>query len=139
MAGGHPDPGAGLAGVTSRANGNGRPTVALDGASRPEGASGDLEQALRRLELANEALRRENARLARAARGQTGSAAAVRLTRAERLWRTRVEDAEREAERLARLLATPRHQAVERARERLLRSRWLYSVVRRAWAWTAKG
>jgi hypothetical protein len=131
----------------------------------------ELQRALTQLERANDALQRENARLARSVGGQTDSAAAVRLTRAERRWsedveaaerrwsehaeaaerrwsedgaaaerrwRERVEAAELEVERLSRLLATPRHRAVERARETLIRSRFLYPPVRGIWALVAK-
>jgi hypothetical protein len=128
--------GSGAAGV-EHANGNGRPPVASDALTRGETAA-ELERAVTRLELANEALQRENARLARGIGGQAGSAAAVRLTGAERRWSERAEVAELEVERLAKLLATPRHRAVERARERLMRSRFLYPPVRRLSALATK-
>ena len=99
----------------------------------------ELEATVAVLRRANEALERENARLARAAWSQSGSAAAVRITRAERSWLERAELAELEAARLGRLLATPRHLAVEQAREKMMRTRPLYAVVRRLWAWTARG
>lgn len=129
------------------ANGNGRPPVASEIATRGE-TTDELERALARLERANEALQRENARLARVVGGQTGAAAAVHLTRTERRWREHAEDAERrwseraeaaelEVERLVRLFATPRHRAVESARETLMRSGFLYPPVRRIWAWVA--
>lgn len=116
-----------------RGNGNGRVAIAPEGELSGDGRVGELRRAVTRLELANDALQRENARLARALHGQSGSAAAVRLTRAERRWRDRAEEAELRAERLARLLGTPRHRAVESARDRLMRLPLLYAVVRRVW------
>jgi hypothetical protein len=149
----------GSAVAEEQANGSGPPPPASGVVTRGE-VTDELERALLRLERANEALQRENARLARAAGGQSGSAAAVRLTRAERRWSEQAEAAERhwreraeaaerhwseraqaaelEVERLVRLLATPRHRAVERARERLMRSGSLYTSVRRIWAWVVK-
>lgn len=114
-------------------NGNGRVAIAPENDESGNGPVGELQRAVTRLELANDALQRENARLARAFHGQSDSAAAVRLTQAEWRWRDRAEEAELRAERLARLLGTPRHRAVEGARERLMRLPLLYSVVRRVW------
>lgn len=150
MAGGDLHPNVqviGSAVAVEHANGNGRPLDTSEVAARGE-TTDELRRALNRLERAYEALQRENARLARGAVGQTGSAAAVRLTRAEhrwsehakaaeRRWREQAEAAELDAERLARLLATPRHRAVERARETLMRSPSLYPLVRRSWAGVA--
>lgn len=123
LARGAPSPG----GVNGNGHGAGAPEQ--DGSS--DVPVGELLRAVTRLERANDALQRENTRLARALHGQSGSAAAVRLTHAERRWRERAEEAELRAERLALLLGTPRHRAVERTRERLMRSPFLYSVVRR--------
>jgi hypothetical protein len=123
--------------VVDHTNGNGNGRAAAPSAAPREPAVGEL--AIARLERANVALERENARLAAAAHGQSGAASAVRLTQAERRWRERAEAAERRAEQLSRQLATPRHRAVERARETAMRSRLVYPIVRRAWAWIARG
>lgn len=124
--------------ASTHLNGNGRRSSVRVAAPRATDVE-EFEAGLARLERANVALQRENARLARAAHGRAATPAAVRLTSAERAWRERAETAEREAARLTRLLATPRHRAVESARESLLRSRLLYSFVRRIWAWAPKG
>jgi hypothetical protein len=136
-------------GPGSRLNGRGSSVVQPEGvpgspATAPTPAAGssidgEVGATVALLRRANEALERENARLARAAWSRSGPAAVVHLARAEREWRERAELAEREVARLGRLLATPRHLAVERARERVMRSRLLYRVVRLVWAWTAKG
>ena len=71
------------------------------------------------LERANTALWRENVRLGRGIRG----------------WVDRAEELEAEVDRLRdrlRILDTPRHVAVERARDALMRSRVLYGMLRRA-------
>lgn len=124
--------------VTQSPNGNGSRNDTPNGATA-EPDVGELELVVMRLERANAALQRENARLAGAAHGQTDTAAAVCVARVERHWRERAEAAELEAQHLARLLGTPRHQAVERARESVRRSRLLYPVVQRIWAWVARG
>jgi predicted RNase H-like nuclease (RuvC/YqgF family) len=100
--------------------------------------SADLERANERLERANAELWRENARLAHARLGQSDAAAAAQLLRSERDLRPQLGEAEATIDRLERLLATPRHQAVERARDRVMRSRVLYWLVRRAWALAPK-
>lgn len=99
-----------------------------------ERANAELQRANERLERANADLWRENARLARATLGQSDAAAAAQLLRSERDLRPQLGEAEAKIDRLERLLATPRHQAVERARDRIMRSRVLYWVVRRGWA-----
>ena len=61
----------------------------------------------------------------------------VRLGRGIRGWVDRVEELEAELQRLRHrvlLLDTPRHVAVERARDALIRSRVLYGIARRVWA-----
>lgn len=89
----------------------------------------DLRAAVARLEHANEQLARENNRLAHVALGRAGAPAAVELTRTERHWRERAEEAELEADRLRRLLDTPRHKAVEGLRDRLACSPRLFGLA----------
>jgi 2-polyprenyl-3-methyl-5-hydroxy-6-metoxy-1,4-benzoquinol methylase len=89
------------------------------------------------LERANRELWRENARLAREHLGTSDAAAGAVLLKL----RTRAENAERRAASLeaeladlrhrVRILDTPRHVAVERMRERVMRSKWLYALVSR--------
>ena len=96
------------------------------------------------LEHANKVLWRENARLARAHLGKSDAAAATALFRARREFRIEAERGEElnvaleaELERLRQrvlLLDTPRHRAVERARDAVMRSKLLYAIVRRLWA-----
>ena len=93
----------------------------------------ELQRTNDRLERANGELWRENARLARGTLGQSDAAAAAQLRRSERELGPQLGDAEATIERLERLLATPRHQAVERLREAVMRSGPLYWVVRRLW------
>ena len=93
------------------------------------------------LERANLDLWRENARLARAQLGKSDAAAATTLFRLQRELRMRAERAEErnlalesEVEHLrnrVQLLDTPRHVAVEEARNKVLGSPFLYRVVRR--------
>ena len=96
------------------------------------------------LERANRELWRENARLARGLMGKSDAAAATALLRVQRELRERLEEAESrhracEAEaghlrhRLL-LLNTPRHVAVERARDAVMRSGPIYRIIRRLWA-----
>ena len=92
------------------------------------------------LERANRELWRENARLAREQLGKSDAAAATTLFRMQRELRTRAEGAEArnlslEAEltdlrHRVRLLDTPRHVAVERMRETVMRSKPLYALAR---------
>lgn len=96
-------------------------------------ANAELQRANDRLDAANAELGRENARLARATLGQSDAAAAAQLLRSERELRPQLGDAEARIERLERLLSTPRHQAVERLRDRLMRFALLYGIVRRLW------
>jgi hypothetical protein len=101
------------------------------------------------LERANRQLWRENARLGRALMGKSDAAAATALLRAHRELRERLEDAESrnssyEAELVhlrhrARLLDAPRHAAVERARDGLMRFGPVYRIVRRLWAMVNRG
>jgi SAM-dependent methyltransferase len=73
------------------------------------------------LERANAELWRENVRLGRGIRG----------------WVDRAEELEAELDALSHrllVLDTPRHVAVERARDAVMRSRVLYGIVRRVWA-----
>jgi 2-polyprenyl-3-methyl-5-hydroxy-6-metoxy-1,4-benzoquinol methylase len=93
------------------------------------------------LERANQSLWRENARLARERLGKSDAAAATALFKLQRELRMRAERAEErnmaleaEVAQLRLLLGTPRHQAVEQAREAFMRSKPLYAVVRRVWA-----
>jgi SAM-dependent methyltransferase len=96
------------------------------------------------LERANRELSRENTRLARGllARGQLGNsdaAAGTVLFRKHRELeqaRARAEALEAEIEHLGhrvRLLEAPRHVAVERLRDRVMKYRGVYAVVRRLW------
>jgi 2-polyprenyl-3-methyl-5-hydroxy-6-metoxy-1,4-benzoquinol methylase len=92
------------------------------------------------LERANRELWRENARLARGHLGKSDAAAATTLFRLQRELRARAEEAETrnlaleaEVAELRRLVETPRHVAVERARDSVMRSRPAYAIIRRAW------
>jgi SAM-dependent methyltransferase len=95
------------------------------------------------LERANRELWRENARLARERMGKSDAAAATTLFRLQRELRQRADDAEArnislEAEvthlrHRVRLLDAPRHVAVERMRDSVMRSNRVYSLVRRLW------
>jgi len=100
-------------------------------------ADDELQRANERLERANAELWRENARLARATLGQSDAAAAAQLLRSERELRPQLGEAEARIDRLERLLATPRHRAVERLRDRLMRITPLYWLFRRIWALAA--
>jgi SAM-dependent methyltransferase len=92
------------------------------------------------LERANRELWRENARLAREQLGKSDAAAATTLFRMQRELRTRAENAEQRNAELEEevaqlrhrllLLDTPRHVAVERARDWVMRRQRLYAVVR---------
>jgi SAM-dependent methyltransferase len=96
------------------------------------------------MERANRELWRENARLARGLMGKSDAAAATALLRVQRDLREQLEEAE--ARRRAdgdeinllrhRLLVldTPRHVAVERARNALMRFGPAYRIIRRLWA-----
>jgi SAM-dependent methyltransferase len=93
------------------------------------------------MERANHELWRENARMARGQLGNSDSAAATTVFRLQRELRARTEQAEErsraleaEVDRLRRLLETPRHVAVERARDTAMRSGFAYGVIRRVWA-----
>ena len=93
------------------------------------------------MERANRELWRENARLARGLMGKSDAAAATALLRVQRELRERLEEAEArqrsdEAEiaKLRRVLGAPRHVAVERARDELMRFGPIYRIVRRLWA-----
>jgi predicted RNase H-like nuclease (RuvC/YqgF family) len=94
----------------------------------------DLQRENERLERANAELWRENERLARATLGQSDAAAAAQLRRSERNLGPRLGDAEARIEHLERLLATPRHQAVEHLRDIAMRFGPLYWLVHRVWA-----
>jgi SAM-dependent methyltransferase len=100
------------------------------------------------MERANRELWRENARLARGLMGKSDAAAATALLRVQRDLRERLEEAESrhsgyEAE-LAKLrhrlllLDTPRHVAVERARDAVLRHTLVYRIIRRLWAMVSR-
>lgn len=121
--------------------------------SSPEAATSDdalrrenelLRRANAELERSHDAVWRENARLARSRMVRTDAAAATELTRTARraaAAEARCAQLEAEVERLSlesRLLATPRHQALERARERAMRWRPVYWIVRRSWALVAR-
>jgi hypothetical protein len=96
------------------------------------------------MERANRELWRENARLARGLMGKSDAAAATALLRVQRDLRERLEEAEArtsaceaEAAHLRHrllLLDTPRHVAVERVRDALMRSGLVYGIIRRLWA-----
>lgn len=92
------------------------------------------------LERANRELWRENVRLGRKQLGTYDAAAAataLKLDRELRREQERNRAMEGELEHLrhrVRLLDAPRHVAVERARDRLMRSKLFYGVVRRLWA-----
>ncbi|MGH2848007.1 MAG: class I SAM-dependent methyltransferase [Thermoleophilaceae bacterium] len=98
---------------------------------------------IRNIEHANAELWRENARIARARLGVSDSAAAALLARVEEMRRQK-EAAEDYSNQLDLLIAdlrrqllifgTPRHQALERARERLMRHRLPSRLGRAAWA-----
>jgi SAM-dependent methyltransferase len=95
------------------------------------------------LERANRELWRENARLARERMGKSDAAAATWIFRLQRELRQRAEDAEERNISLdaevthlrhkVRLLDAPRHVAVERARDAVMRSGLMYGIVHRLW------
>ena len=92
------------------------------------------------MERANQELWRENARMARKQLGNSDSAAATTIFRVQRELRARTEEAEErsraleaEVAHLRRVLETPRHAAVERARDTAMRSPLTYGFIRRAW------
>ena len=102
---------------------------------------------LKSLEQANEQLWRENARIARSRLGVSDSAAATLLARVEDMRqqkeaaenarsdeRRRLELVVADLERRLLILDTPRHRALENARERLMRHPYLYRPVRALWA-----
>jgi SAM-dependent methyltransferase len=101
------------------------------------------------VERANQELWRENTRLARGSLGKSDAAAATVIFRLQRELRVRAERAEErnmslEAEvthlrHRVRLLDAPRHLAVERARDRVMRSPLFYGVVRRVWKLVRRG
>jgi hypothetical protein len=96
------------------------------------------------MERANRELWRENARLARGLMGKSDAAAATALLRVQRGLREQLEEAEArhraDEDEIARLrhrllvLDTPRHVAVERARDALMRFGPVYRIIRRLWA-----
>jgi ubiquinone/menaquinone biosynthesis C-methylase UbiE len=95
------------------------------------------------LERANRELWAENARLGRERLGVSDAAAGAvqarmaALREARELAEQRIKDLEVElgaAQWRLLLLDTPRHRAVERLRERIMRNRVLYFVLRRLWA-----
>ncbi len=93
------------------------------------------------MERANQELWRENARIARGQLGSSDSAAATTIFRLQRELRARTERAEErsraleaEVAHLRRVLETPRHLAVERARDTAMRSPLAYGLIRRLWA-----
>ena len=72
--------------------------------------------------------------------GKADAAAATTLYKVQRELRARTEEAEArtheleaEVAELRRLIETPRHAAVERTRDSVMRSRTLYALVRRTW------
>jgi hypothetical protein len=124
------------AATPARSNGDRR--RGSDPAAELQRANEERQRANARLERANAELWRENRRLARAALGQSDAAAATQLLRSERDLRPQLGDAQARIDRLERLLATPRHRAVERVRTATMRSRPVYWLVRRAWAVVAR-
>jgi SAM-dependent methyltransferase len=95
------------------------------------------------IERANKELWRENARISRHRLGVSDSAAAALLARVEEMRRQKkaAEDHSRHLEDVIadlhyqlRIFDTPRHQALERLRERVRRHRLLFGVGRRLWA-----
>jgi SAM-dependent methyltransferase len=91
------------------------------------------------LERANKELWRENTRLARGLLGKSDAAAGTMLFRRHRELEqaeARAEALEAEVEHLGRRLSvldTPRHVAVERLREALMKYSGVYAVLRRLW------
>jgi SAM-dependent methyltransferase len=100
------------------------------------------------LERANRELWRENARVGRHRLGRADAAAATTIFRIQQELREQAERAEAraaeledrlaQAEHRASLLDTPRHQAVERARDRMRRSPVTYGVLRTLWRLTRR-
>jgi SAM-dependent methyltransferase len=103
-------------------------------------AAPDFTRHMLALERANQELWRTNARLARQHLGVSDSAAAAVQNRLRAVQEEAAQTQERleaeldHAHRRLLVLDTPRHQALEHLRERLLRHRVLSAVVRRLWA-----
>jgi SAM-dependent methyltransferase len=100
----------------------------------------DFTRHMLALERANQELWRSNARLARQHLGVSDSAAAAVQDRLRAVQEEAAQVKERlqaeldHASRRLLILDTPRHQALERVRDRMLRHRVLSAFVRRLWA-----
>jgi SAM-dependent methyltransferase len=100
----------------------------------------DFTRHMLALERANQELWRTNARLARQHLGVSDSAAAAVQDRMRAIQQEAAQVKERlqaeldHANRRLLILDTPRHQALERLRERLVQHRVLSAIVRRLWA-----
>ena len=92
------------------------------------------------LERSNRELWRENAQIARRRLGKTGAAAAteqLRIQARAEAAEERIRELELEIDRLKNvnsLLDTPRHRAVERTRDGVMRHPRIYGLIRRTWA-----
>jgi SAM-dependent methyltransferase len=97
----------------------------------------DYNRHMLSLEKANRDLWRENARIARSRLGRTDAAGGTALFRFEQQAAEhvqRIAELEAQVAYMSDLLGTPRHQLVERARDKALASSGPYSWLRRLWS-----